>query len=693
MLMPVRMILYGIPKGLVGLAAFLAMSAEAQITLRSDVVGRLLNEWHKEGTAAGLGEIMYENRDGQHSALNTAQYPQLQVFQPNAQSGPPSGPAVALRLQPMLGNCSMSAPAEQGGSLPRLYQVDPQGQKFLMMQYLANNLMVYPEHQDHDIGANGVGGYGDLYPSNNACTIISQGSSGSDQPFLNAVISTIAAFPPETQRMLIDKRLLMPTVQALLRQAGRQLKTEEDYFTGAAHPVVFDAEMLDEEKMVRLAHDMRPPMIPPLVQLEVLEETDPVAGKDYFEAEAEPPTKLADTPVSIARILRGNAAEYSMTVSARKSADLMGRPVQLRWQLLQGDPRAIKMESVDQQPQARLRLRWQPPLRNSTGIRSHRVDIGVFATNGISVSAPAIISFYMLPNEMHFYDEQGRPTDVFYQAHNPDLGLPPSTRDPRWLKAMLAAAMTGDGLRSRLMEKLLTEAERQAIQKAWIPLNEQWQAIAKLEADPAQKDPAVALRNHFSDDLAKALETPLGGDPALTIRRVIKRAFVSIVGFTDLYPSFQQELMRLAATSVKNTAAADLEREVRRLRELNILTQEASGLVIPAVPPNEFTDADRYGLSGLNLTLLSQVLFPEVLERSTAPAWVDPRLTTPKPWRDVHRYDREGRHVGWIRHQAGRTAWFTPEGRFLPEGLGKPEKAQAVVYEKNPQGLLEWRAK
>ncbi|MEN3941618.1 hypothetical protein WJU23_10030 [Prosthecobacter sp. SYSU 5D2] len=687
------MILSGIPKALAGLAAILALSAEAQITLRSDGVGKLLNEWHKEGTAAGLAEITYENRDGQHSPLNAAQYPQLQIFQPDAASGPPTGPSVALRMKPTVGNCSMSAPADKGGSLPRMYQVDPKGQKFLMMQYLANNLMIYPEHQDHDIGANGVGGYGDLFPSNNPCTIISQGSSGSDQPFLNAVLTTIAAFPPETQQLLIDKRVLMPTVQALLRQSGKQVKTEESYFTGAAHPVVFDAGNLDEEKMVRLAHEMRPPMIPPVVQIEVLEETGLAAGKDFFEQEPLPPAKLADTPVSIARILRGNAAEYTMTVSARKSADLMGRPVQLRWQLLQGDPRAVRLESVEDRPQARLRVRWQPSFRNSAGIRSHRVDIGVFASNGISTGAPAIISFYMLPNEMHFHDAEGRTAEIFYQTHNPDLGLPASTQDPRWLKAMLAASLAGDGLRSRLMEKLLTEAERQAIQKVWIPLNKQWQTIEKLEADPAKKESAAPLRNHFSDDLAKALETPLSSDQALTLRMVIERALVSIAGFTDLYPSFQQELRRLASASVKATAAADVDREVQRLKDLNIFTYEAGGLVALAAPPDQITAADRYGISGLNLTLMSQVLFPEMLERSTAPAWVDPRLTTPKAWRDVHRYDREGKHLGWIRHQGGRTAWFSPDGRFLPAGLGQPDKAQEVVYEKNPQGLLEWRVK
>ncbi|TDU81773.1 hypothetical protein EI77_01083 [Prosthecobacter fusiformis] len=687
------MIHSGFRPGLAALVASLALNAGAQITQRGDTVGKILNEWHEAGTAAGLEAITYENRDGQHSPLKTAQYPQLQIFQPDTKSGPPTGPAMALRMKPTVGNCSMSAAADQGGSLPRLYQVDPQGQKFLMMQYLANNLMIYPEHQDYDIGGNGVGGYGDLYPSNNACSIISQGSSGSDQPFLNAVFTTIAAFPPETQKMLIEKRLLMPTVQSIFRQSNKKVKTASDYLTGAAHPVVFDVSGLDEEKMVRMAHETTPAKIPPLVQVEVVEETSLVAGKDYFEAEKPHPYKLADTPVSIARIMRGNGSEYVVTVSAKKSADLTGRPVRLRWQLLQGNPKLVRLESSTKEPVARLTVRWHPPLTTASGIRSHRVDIGLFADNDVSVSAPAIISFYMLPNEMHFYDAQGRISEICYQAHNPELGLPPSSQDARWLKAMQAVSLAGDGLRSRLVEKLLTAPERQAIHKAWLPLDEQWQEVRRLEADPGKKDKAAALKKTLLQSVATTLDTPLPGDRALTVRTAIEQALEAVAGFTDLYPSFQRELLSLAAKSSKPTAQADIAHQIQRLKDLNIFSENSSGLITPFVPLDQLTDADRYYISGLNRTLLSQVLFPEALERSNAPAWVDRRLTTPKPWRDVHRYDKEGKLIGWIRHQAGRTAWFAPDGRYLPDGLGQPDKALPVIYEKNEQGLLEWRSK
>jgi len=673
-----------------GLTACLA--AQAQVTTRQDTVGALLNEWYRAGTAAGLSAITYENRDGQHSALDAAQYPQIKFFTPGPKTGPDKGPAAVLRPSATVGNCSMSAEPQQGGSLPRFYQMDPGGQKFLMMQYLANNLIIYPEHHDHDIGANGTGGYGDLYPANNACTIITQGSSGSDMPFIQAVLSAIAALPPETQRLLIEKRILMPTVQALFRLSNKMVKQPAEYFTGVAHPVVFDAAQLNEDRLVRLAHDMTPAKIPPLVQLEIKEETELVAGQHYFEAEKPHPYKLADTPVSIARILRGNVDEYGLVISAQKTADLMGRPLQVRWQVLQGDPSRVRVDTSGKGPYARIRVRWQPPVITPAGIRSHRVDIGVFATNGVSVSAPAFITFYMLPNEMHFYNEAGRVSEICYQAHNPDPGVPPTAQDTRWLRLMLDSSIAGDGLRSRLMEKLLTEEERRAMQKVWMALNEKMKNVQTLEAVPESKDAAAKLKNELGTEIATALETKLPGGRSLTVRSAIEKSLTSIVEYTGLYPAFQKELHALAAQSPKTTASIDLSNDIVRLMDLGVLIEQASGTVVTANPPDKLTPADRYYLGGLNLTLLSQVLFPQSLERSTAPAWVDPRMTTPKPWRDVFRYEEEGgARTGWIRHHAGRTAFFDPQGRHLPAGPKQPGKAVPVVYEKNARGLLEWR--
>jgi hypothetical protein len=670
----------------------LGLIAHAQVTTRQDPVGVLLNEWYQSGTAAGLSSITYENRDGQHSPLNTALYPQLEIFKHGTKSGPPTGLASLLRTAPTVGNCSMSAQATQGGSLPRFYQMTPGGINFETAQYLTNNLIIYPEHQDHDIGANGIGGYGDLYPVNNCCTIISQGSSGSDQPFLQAVLSTMAAFPPETQEILIRQRVLMPTVQAIFRQSNKMVVKDLDYLSGVAHPVVFDAAQLNEEKMVRMAHDMTPAKIPPLVQISAVDETELVEGRHFFEKPHPITHKLADTPVSIARVIRGNVDEYGMVIQLDKTTDLMKRPVKVLFQLLQGDPGLVRLDYTGATPYARLRVGWHPPMITATGIRSHRVDIAVFATNGISISAPAIISFYMLPNERRFYNQDGHLSEIDYHARNPDLGLPATGKDTRWLRAMLDVSTDDDGLRSRLMEKMLSHAERKAIQAVWIPLNKQFQIINRLESDSESKGDAARLKTELEAATATALDTKLPGERGLTVRSAIVRSLDTLSTLPDLYISSQKELDALAAGSSKKTAASDIRAEITRLIDLGILIEQASGSVTTASAPDKLSTAERHYLRDLNLTVLSQALFPETLHRSIAPAWVDPRLTTPKPWRDVFRYDEvTGTRLGWIRHQAGQTHWFDAEGRLLPEGPKQPEKARPVTYQGNSKGLLEWR--
>ena len=664
-------------------------AGQAEITTRTDAVGKLLTEWDKAGTAAGLSAIFYENRDHQHSPLNLALYPELRLFPLNAHSGSDIGPSSMLRPLPMIGNCSMAAPANKGGSLPRLYQMTPDGTNLLMMQYLANNLMIYPEHQDHDIGANGVNGYGDLFPINNGCALISQGSSGSDQPFLQAFFATLAAFPPETQKILIRQRILMPTLQAIFRRSNQMVVKDLDYFSGVAHPVVFDSTKLDELKMIHRAHDMTPDKIPPLVQISAVEETALTAGKDYFEPSGALTHKLADTPVSIARIMRGSVDEYGMLVYLGKISDLQKRPLKLLFQVLQGDPKLVQIEHSGGGPYARIRVRWHPPMITASGIRSHRVDIGIFASNGANVSAPAIISFYMLPNERRFYDADGHLTEIAYQAYNPDLGLPVSPKDQRWLRAMLDVAIAGDGLRSRMMEKLLALDERKAIQAAWMPLNDRQQIIRGLEAKPDQKDHVAKLKADLENDLASALDLKLPGNRGLTVRSAIYRSLDTLSTFTDFYTTFQKELLRLAGSSPKKTAADDVRKEVQRLIDLGILIEQAGGFVSTVTATERLSAAERYQLQGLNLTLLSQVLFPEALERSTEPAWVDPRLTAIKPWRDIFRLDAStGTRLGWIRYQAGRTFNFTADGHFLPEA---PKKAHAVMYQTNPLGILEWK--
>jgi hypothetical protein len=661
------------------------------ITTRQDAVGRMLNAWAKDKSAAGLKLIQYENRDGQHSALNAAQYPGLKIFQPTEEDkklGREKGAAFLVRPEPTVGNCSMAANPTVGGSLPRLYYTQNGGLGFLNQQYLSNNLIIYPEHLDHDIGGNGVGGWGDLYPANTACTIISQGSSFTDMPFVNAVISTIGAFDPDVLTTLIRKRILMPTVQAIFRQSNKMVKTEADYFTGKAHPVVFDAAQLDEEKMVIAAHTMTRAAIPPVVFLKVVSESEAKNGRNFFERPGIESEKLGETASAIARVFRSNEPEHEIVVATNGAGDILGRVNKLNCVLLRGDPKLVKIESTGTNGEIRIRVKWHMPMITETGIRSHRVDIGVFANNGVSISAPAFITFYMLPNEVRSYDSKGRVSEIFYEAPNPDMGLPPATTDLRWLEVFRCVVTKGSRIASGLMEQTFSAAQRGALDKTLSALLARVQGLEALKNDVTKKDEAAKLQSAIEHDLSAALSSPAPGDVSMTTKQMIERAFDRVADQISLFTSLQQQIEKLAATSSKTSAPGDLAAEVKRLIDLGVLIQDASGAILTVHAPDQLSSGERHLLRCLNLLVMSQVLFPKALDRSTAPAYVDPRLSLPKSWRDVFRYDAKGNAAGWVRYFEGRTYVFDSAGRLLPDGTVAPDKAVAVTYVDDGKGRL-----
>ncbi len=83
-------------------------------------------------------------------------------------------------------------------------QTDPGVALLQYLQYVNRHLYVYPVHVDNNPGHNGADGqgHGDVVPANTPYLILSQGSSGSDIVFLDALVATLAAFRPEVKREL-----------------------------------------------------------------------------------------------------------------------------------------------------------------------------------------------------------------------------------------------------------------------------------------------------------------------------------------------------------------------------------------------------------------------------------------------------------------------------------------------------------
>lgn len=687
---PLRMNLADVAGRAIRIISILSISiathqAAAQITTRSDTVGKLLNLWHKEGSAAGLGGVTYENRDDAHSLFRSSEWPQLKVYAPSDDEKKDRrhvGLANVIRQQVWFGNCSMAAPAENGGTLPRIYESQPDGYRFLLNQYLNNNLFFYPSHQDHNPGWNGLGGWGDLYVANTPYMIVSQGSSYTDQPFLQAFVSAMAALPPDTQQILIKSRLLMPTLQSLFRRSNKTVRTEEDYFTGRAHPPVFRGSDIDEEKFVRLAHNLPQLAVPPVALLEVKQESpEIVPDRDFFELPFIKSEKQGDTPCAISRIFRGTAFRREMTVSARRSSDLMRRPLTFKWVLLQGDPQRVKIEPSPDGAEARISVAWHPKITSSSGLASHRVDIGVFAGNGISWSAPSFISYYMLPNESRSYGEDGRLEEICYEADNPDRGLPPSN-DLRWLKLCrrLSSDVRAPGI--KLLRHVLPKDDLwrlQGIADELAPRMEEWRLLSNRELNKIEAD--TALRN-IQNTQRKRLESPQGGGGILL--EAMTKALIKIAGAPDLFVTLQQHLREQSWQSPMPALDAAVSRAAN-YRLLERTGSEPYKLRLQSVEP---TRGERARFHELNIALLSSALLPEFLERSYKPAFVDPRLTIPKAWRDVYQYDQDGTCTGWTRITNGRSYEFNRDGQLLPDGRGGRALAVKLLRDERDGRLI-----
>lgn len=410
----------------------------AEIAKGQGEVGDMLRNWYGEGTASGNFGDFYDNHDGDHSNMDFRGFPQItriEYAEPLRKRALHNGLQRRFVFSGItIGN---SSTAITGGinwrSQPRLAMTQPYGANILSLHYLRNHLYFYPEHKDHDPGHNGKGGgHGDVFAANVPYLVISQGSSGSDRPFLNAFAAMLAALRPETKSVLARTALLMPTLQQIFRRSNGNLQSAEDYFTGKAHPTVFDASNLIPATMVRRAHDLLPESLPPLGQFRVVREDMPVSGRDFFDYR--PDQRLFDTPCAVARVYKSSAGSLRFTLDAGSSRDLSGKPLVYRWEILRGDPKGIAIEKKDDNGSlVEVTIAWHPrrPIQPGSPMESNRADIGLFVGNGDHWSAPAFFSIYFPDNQERIYDDEGRILSIDYGLDNYVDPLIESRRDWR----------------------------------------------------------------------------------------------------------------------------------------------------------------------------------------------------------------------------------------------------------------------
>lgn len=386
----------------------------------TDPAARQLQGLVARGISQGFGGILYENRDRGHSILPETLYPNLTFLKYDEALKNQwldyglAGPILYPEL--VFGN---SSTAQKHGkaprSLARIAMTTPGGAARAFRDYVANSIYIYPEHKDHDEV--------DLYPANWPYMIVSQGSSYTDMPFMKAVAMTLAAFPQDTRGALLEAGLIAPTIQMILRRNLTMVRTRAHYLSAAAHPTVFSSKWLQVGRMIGQAAAMRPEDIPPLVRLRMVEDgflrRAGLANRDEH---------LFTTPSAIARIWRDFAWEKQMVISTESTTDPNGRDLTFDWVLLRGDPARVSIEPLDPSGRsARITVNWhdafavRPRDPESDILRSSsRVDIGVFAWNGRTDSAPAMVSISFPTHQKRDYavaaDGTRRLVSVDYDA-------------------------------------------------------------------------------------------------------------------------------------------------------------------------------------------------------------------------------------------------------------------------------------
>ena len=227
-----------------------------------------------------------------------------------------------------------------------------------------------------------------------------------------------AARRPETMARLIDMRRVAPTLQLRWRRGQAGIEADADYLSARAHPTVFDPETAEMERMVRLANALRAEDLPPAVELSLEQADAPAPGITLMgDGLSE---SLLETPAAIARAFRRTDGSLRMVVSAARTTDPNGRPLAFRWVLLRGDPARVSVATLGMAGAAAdITVGWHPEPMAATdggGLPARRVDIAVFADNGVQLSAPAFVSVAFPPRQSRRYDEAGRIARIDYDA-------------------------------------------------------------------------------------------------------------------------------------------------------------------------------------------------------------------------------------------------------------------------------------
>jgi len=362
----------------------------------------LLNSLWDQGLAAGNIGDWYRNCDNWHASIATNSYPQLTI----AATGYALQTGIIDAPRTIIGNASLGVNGSWG-MIRFIGMLSSSSANSLYNQYRASQHYAYPAVNDVRDGQR------DMMFAMFPYATQSFGKSHSEEDELRKFIHTLAAFKPEVKALLIEKGLLIPTLQMVWRRT--RVADDAAYLSGAAHPSAFDNNANDLA-MIEMANAINTDDIPPMIQLSVVSEnfgdTHATRYNEYNRSE-----RRFTTPAAIARIHYGIEYTKRIVVDASNSFDTNGRPLTWHFAVLRGAPGSVRINPRNPEGSlVEIEFDHQEDrlVDGTDGQTSSLAIVGAFVHNGTYYSAPGFITSYSLWNETRFYDGHRRLREIAY---------------------------------------------------------------------------------------------------------------------------------------------------------------------------------------------------------------------------------------------------------------------------------------
>jgi hypothetical protein len=412
-----------------------------------------------------------------------------------------------------------------------------------------------------------------------------------------------------------------------------------------------------------------------------------VNGIDYFDRNNS--EVIGYTPCCIARVHRSKAHKHRLVVSADGSYDVNKAKLTYTWVVLRGDPDTIKIvPKKDDQSVAEITIAWHDrrPVSAKSPLESNRVDIGVFVHNGTYYSAPGFVTVCTLDCEARIYNKDGKLLSIAHSMGETEMRV----KDWDKLLANLSRPFftLTEGEQANLRGVIAVRASRKSFletEKELLTVAEgAWKSAKEKDVGERAFRLVEELRKNVADrqkKLDSILDEKALGD---TPRRYVE----SRLAVLTRDPLFTQKHQDWLAKSQAPGVEARIKPLWKKLHRLGIANDR--DVLTPLLPGKSLANAnwtafERAYLEWLHASLLAELALPgtEVIWRTN---YVDHRLSAPREWRDVYRYDPKGEYIGWMRYSADGIQVFNHEGLLAVDrdALGRVNRGRTVRYIQDP---------